>query len=621
MNLLTQHLHQVKQKNRIDYRKIFFHLCLGSLLIISSNSLAQRHISTYISPISPTDNLARYLAGWSLFINNQESTTNYGPIALITQVSKTFRAERINQCLFGDQVLDSKTTFTVSGSYVTDRNPCDWLAENFLLPRDYVSRIHTRPDVTSVIVYFIWYYGLDKFLPGLYVSIQAPFMHTRWDINWCELRPHEGAIGYDAGFISAEEIPTSQLFPHATAFFTGHALHPDSLTSIEPLKFSKISVHPLKKFNFASVQTMIGYNFWAKQLSHLGLFLLIDAPTGNRPKARYLFEPIIGNGHLWQLGIGATAHRVFWQCEESNELAGIYAAANIGHLFATNQRRVFDLTCKQQSRYMLAAQTNAPLVDQLHGNNENTVIAAEAQFKQLLSPIANLTASCVQISNSWQLDSAIMLSYTKNCFSWDLGYGFFARSKDQIKRSSSRLDNSAVQWVIKGDAQLYGFTNLVAIPLSSSESEATIYSGTNLPMSGASTTQGQLQGKQNNSIDNPEPAIADPFSTGILLPVTTQSNNSTQINTSIQPRFITAKDIDISSAKTRIYISKIFGQLTQQWPIDEHTIAYIGFGAEVQLGPRPNHGPIDRKSRSVNTGLTAWNIWLKGGIDFGLINS
>ena len=47
---------------------------------------------------------------------------------------------------------------------------------------------------------------------------------------------------------------------------------------------------------------MIGNNIIQNDWSHFGFFGVVVVPTGNRPKAKYIFEPLVGNGRHWEVG-------------------------------------------------------------------------------------------------------------------------------------------------------------------------------------------------------------------------------------------------------------------------------------------------------------------------------
>ncbi len=97
---------------------------------------------------------------------------------------------------------------------------------------------------------------------------------------------------------------------------------------------------------------MLGYNAWLEHDSHLGFEVRAAIPTGTLPTGEFLFEPVVGNGHHWELGAGFSGHILFWEDDDTDGTFGFYADANITHLFKNSQCRVFDLCNRTDSRYM-----------------------------------------------------------------------------------------------------------------------------------------------------------------------------------------------------------------------------------------------------------------------------
>ena len=86
---------------------------------------------------------------------------------------------------------------------------------------------------------------------------------------------------------------------------------------------------------------------------HFCISGFLTLPTGTRTTAEYLFEPTIGNGHHWELGIEAYGYVPLpYQCNECETFA-LALSGRVGHLFAAKQKRSFDLTNGRGSRYML----------------------------------------------------------------------------------------------------------------------------------------------------------------------------------------------------------------------------------------------------------------------------
>ncbi|EKD48810.1 MAG: hypothetical protein ACD_64C00122G0003, partial [uncultured bacterium] len=115
----------------------------------------------------------------------------------------------------------------------------------------------------------------------------------------------------------------------------------------------------------------------------------------------------------------------------------------------------------------------------------------------------------------------------------------------------------------------------------------------------------------------PAGAVADPNGDSTFESVRTLPGGTDQINTSIQPVLLTHDAIDIDSARTRGAAHKIFSHFSHTITL-ENTTPYIGFGAEVEFGqgPSPKRLITVGSPTCVNSALSFWAVWLKGGIAF-----
>ncbi len=592
-----------------------------ALLIFVTINLhaSNREVSTLITPRSASVNAARELAGWEHLVSVYTSDTTYNVFAITPEVTLSFRPERIAQCFFGDDIIECENTLTIAGSQRPDRSSMAWLADYFGLPTDYESRVRFEPSTSNVLVDFDWYVGWDTYLPGLYFRIHAPIVYSRWNLDLCESFITTGSNAYAPGYFNAEGAPRIQLVDNFTQFIGGKQVPKMSGLTFHPLNHAKMACSAQTITRLSDIEMAFGWNVLHNEDYHLGGNIRCAIPTGNSPQGEFLFEPIVGNGHHWELGGGISTHIIIWDNEKTEEQAGLYLDANITHLFASDQMRSFDLCHKQNSRYMLAERINVPITQSLRGvvNGEN--IIPTAQFKQEVTPVANLTTLPVRVSCNVQADIVFMIMYTHGKNSWVLGYEFWGRSCDAIALcKTTPLDTGT--WALKGDAHVFGFEdNLTrtAVPLSATQSMATINSGTNYPATGATTAAQIAAGSQNPGIDNPAPAVADSDGDGIFLNVLSQPNGTNQINTSIQPILLTTNLINIDSARTRGISNKLFSNLN-------HTITgkeskpYIGFGAEMEFGQSSvcsKKVRVNKKS-CINTALSVWGVWIKGGVAF-----
>ncbi len=544
----------------------------------------------------------------------------YGTFNITPQYDQTFHADRLLDCYFGSS-LTNCNSIVIAGTEAPALDVTkDWMAENFYLPRDFKSIISFSPKVQNFLVDFYLYVGLDEWVKGLYFRLYGPVVNNRVSLNPCEIIEEEGTVGYDPGFFSQNAVPENSLLQSALSFFNGNTTItvPGIITT--PLLKSKIACNKQSTTGFAELHMELGWNYLHEDY-HFGFNIQAAAPTGKRPHGEYLFETQVGNGKHWELGVGLSAHFTMWRNESDDKRLDFIFEADATHLFNASQTRSFDLFGRPDSRYMLAEKVNVRPTVGLFGNTSpdleaGVVTPASAQFNAEYSPVANFSTREVDVSIGVQGDIVFMLNYTHFGYSLDLGYNYWGMSHEHIELKDSNCAPTFPEntWALKGDAQVYGFNadTGAAIPLSATESMATIHQGTNIPEAGLTGANPAT----NLGVDNNQFAQTNNDSTAVVINVSPVSP-SQQIQTSIQPVFITVEDLNINGAETRGSSNKFFAHFSYTWIDREDWIPYLGIGAYAEFG----HVGRDDNSgnlcdHGISCALSEWGILVKCGVSF-----
>lgn len=650
-------VHSLKKEHKMIKQSRCWYL---TLLFLTSAHINVNSTSYYYVR-SQASNSALELAGWTHEVNlfNDGSCENYHTNAITFEYMQSFNTNGITRSLLGDDCLQNTScpSFKVTGSRVANRGATDWLADYLGLPTDFESTITLKPKIQNYLVDFNGYYGLDAVHKGLYFRVHAPVVHTQWNLNYQETVDVVGTAPYIAGYFTDQSDPRNQLNDDFYSYMTNAdtpnlgstLLTPTNLVdtiSIAPLAYSRWAgaCQRKEKTALAEITMALGYNFWQCDNYHAGFNIRGALPTGNRPKGDYLFEPIVGNSHHWELGAGFTGHYTFWNGCTNDRSMGIYLDANLTHLFADRQVRVFDLKNGCNSRYMLASRLGEPVDPLFTAGSAGQNPSAEFQFAY--SPVANLTRSFVDVSIGVQADITLLFNYTHCNWSLDCGYNLWARSKENIKfETCGPCKNPLInnqRWVLKGDAQMVGFLPGEAFPLSASQSKATIHQGTNHyagpntdPTSNAQAGINGVRPERNPGVDNAQLAFNN--STALSWS-TTSFTLADQINTSLDPIFISPNDIDIAGAETKGVSNKLFiylGYTGENY--DACYIPYLGVGTSAEWGSNRNscnsnsNNNCDDFSSNADTTATIlcndnrstpkcavsqWSVWFKAGISF-----
>jgi len=588
-----------------------------ALTIATTITYAEQNVATSFNTRSISRNAARDLAGWINYINKDSSeNTVYGAISVTPEYNQTFQPNTITRTLFGDNLIGKNCAqhLKVSGSQTENRGPQDLLADYFYLASDFESNVYFKPIIDNTILDFGFYLGLDAWRKGLYFWIHAPFAHTRWDININEYIINSGINNAPAGYYTPNELDSNLLLDSFTNFVNGISVQNTQNIAFEELKFAKMSSERLIKSRMAEIRTGIGWNFLIADNYHAGINGQLAAPTGLRPDAEFLFEPLVGNGHFWELGIGLNAQYIFWRNEDETARCSFYTDINITHLFRTRQARSFDLTkAGTLSRYMLTTEMTSPAVN-LQGANGDIPLA---QFNDTFVPLANITTLDVEVSITIQADIVVMFNATKNNWSFDFGYNYWGRSADNITLRDNESFEEKV-FALKGDAHVFGFlpnsTNSVA--LSATQDKATIHQGKNLPALGSTDPIIINNAAKNPSIDFPQPAQTTTPAENLLYIQNGTNIANNFINTSVPPIFITRNDLNFKGAETGGSSSKLFTHISYTWNDKVEWQPYLGLGGEIEWGhhTKQNCTPCDNHIAQCST--SQWGIWVKTGVTF-----
>jgi len=596
------------------------------------HTVQNSQVISFISPRSQGFNTPRVISGWDLVTHCPTQNKMYSTYALALETSSSFRPERINQCLFGEDIIrrnkydtEWKDSLVISGGQTENRaSHKDWLADYFGLPTDFKSTVRFRPRVNNVIIEAQSFFGFNHVIKGLYTELFLPIVYTNWDLNMRETVTDYGINGYTPGYINPSGANRSDLTANFTHYISGCSTPNIADLTFQPLTHGKMSPYSQRAVHFAELRTNLGYDHFIHNQHHVGIKMQFAIPLGNRPKGEYLFEPIVGNQHHYELGIGITAHAVAWENYLNDEKVDFFLDVTANHLFKSRQRRAFDLIGKPNSRYMLAEKMTPNISNNLTGNN----ITPTAQFDREVSSIVNLTTRDIFVKVTIQADIALSCSYTKKSNYWTFGYNAWKRACEDISFKNCN-DFPENIWAIKGDAHVYGFIGQqinpndlpvgMTVALSATQTGATINYGTNLPKQGVSSdaTQRAIQiqnAQRNPKINNPQPAFAG--NNQYLVASTNDLSITNQINTSIQPVFINSPDLDINSAATSGFSHKIFTHFNHTIATYGRADANIGLGSEIEFGRQAGPPPAIGDDKCINCALSHWGIWLKGGVSW-----
>lgn len=518
--------------------------------------------------------------------------------------TQSIKNKNIKGTLFGKRNGD----ITFSGTKAAERKETDFRADDFGLAPNFLDNLNLKPQIRNYIVDFSIQFNLENYwncLKNTYFRINTSLVNSVWDLNGKENIQKSATTDFSSFPETYMSIQAASSAENLETALSGNFLFGDMKTKWEHGKFKFKSQ---KKVALSNIDLILGYDLLRCDDSHFGIFLRTGIPTGTRPNAKYFFQPIIGNGHHWELGFGIDAHYNLLNCD--NTCIQLYLIGNVAHLFKDTQFRSFDLKDSHSktgnlsqngelSRYLLLKEFSQ---DGIYSGN-------------LINAI-NLTTKKIQSKFDIQADVMAQLIFRRCNFTFGLGYDFYFRSREKIKIKEPFFENSAKKYGIKGNtgvaARLWfsnpanpNFGNLTGnnYILHSTESEMRLFNANSIPVDNQVYLQSPVTpvGQEGARWDQ-----LTPFSSSnIPLP----DSDSLIIEDSTfkpAPVFLTDKDINICSGIIPSQIShKFFTYLNYEFENCTCYQPYLGIGTEIEIAPKCKTATLNQ-----------WGIWFHIGLNF-----
>lgn len=563
---------------------------------------------------------AQQLVGWQELLYNNDYSQS-GAFAITTAFNHSFNSEQLARYFF------KKKSFAITGSRVPSRPPNDLLADYFGLPTDFSSHITCAPKISNFLFDFALFHKINNC--GGYIRAHLPLVFTHWDLEFDEKVLNRGTFNHIGGYMSADLLLRENLLPNAHAFFAGNN------TSIfgdmrSPLKYGKIGCNKKKSTQLSDVEIEVGHNkFFCNDNHHLGISIRCVIPMSAMPLGDYLFAPMIGNGHHYELGFGISGHTTFYESPCNENSWALYTEAHFMHLLKGPEIRSFDLKNNGiLSRYMLLEELVEPQINELFvgttfdsgGAVINPGILAQVGYNRTLIPAINVLTFTSNVHIALQADIVLKCAYQGDYWGVDFGYNLWTRTKESVHRIGCLQAN---RWALKGDAQVYGddgqsVGQLALLPLNATQHCATIYAGQN----------GGNANKEFLNLNADSAALVgrtDPCTGNKILVFQATGDNldlgvggqligkEGQVSSSLSPLFISDKDINNHSGQAPkalsqtlfIHVNYSDGKMGKKIHHNLQTF-FCGVGAKVEIG----HASLHHGS------LSQWGIWLKGGASF-----
>ncbi len=207
------------------------------------------------------------------------------------------------------------------------------LAQNFNIEtadHNFQSRITIRPKQTFVGGALNYRQSLEPHREdkGFWFDFTLPILHVKNSVNLEEK-------------VTSSSDPLPGTSKNMRAAFMNPAW-----------KYGKIAPCGRGKTGVADLEIRVGRDSLREAAVRYGGFFGVIVPTGNRPHARFLWEPIVGRNHHWGIIWGSQSTFDLWENESATSHIKLNLDINNNYLFEGDEHRSFDLRDKQWSRYI-----------------------------------------------------------------------------------------------------------------------------------------------------------------------------------------------------------------------------------------------------------------------------
>ena len=242
----------------------------------------------------------------------------------------------------------------------------------------------------SVFAYYSYlYFDLSDWVCGMWADIATSVLNVRHKLNCCEVG---NTASVCPGIQTVSDALNNPLYRFGK-FDCGNCCDDLHRTGVD------------------DIQVRLGYErSWCDDEHIWGGYLIGTIPTGRKPNAEHVFEPLIGSRH-GSLGVGLNGFYQAW-CNDQDHSIALMLDANYRYVFKRNECRTFDL-CNNGafSRFLL--------------------VADEADTATAL-PGINFFTQNIDVTPRSTVQLWLAMNYERCDYNLEAGYNFFWRQKETI---------------------------------------------------------------------------------------------------------------------------------------------------------------------------------------------
>lgn len=327
----------------------------------------------------------------NIHVGHFQATGFYQESTNTKQIGAYFGRNGLNEIVIDSGAMGEKTSFK---------------AENFIFTADPDSlqlkgTIQIAPWRRVEGIHLNYLRRLKKISKNLFINIHAPVVR----VTHC--------LGVRACDERTELVEGKRI--GVACYFRGHLQQKLDPYKQAPLCYAKMTCCKRhRKSGVADIEGIVGYQFTNSDMYYLSPRIMAVVPTGNKPDARCLFEPMVGNGQHWGVGLGVEAMTVLHKTDDTK--LDLTCAYNIKHFFSNTQKRTLGFRSDDWSSVRAWSQYE--------------LLGEAGKFG--VFPAANVLTQDVKVRPGLLFDCFVNLNiWHKNCLV-NFGYNYFSRAEEDV---------------------------------------------------------------------------------------------------------------------------------------------------------------------------------------------
>lgn len=167
----------------------------------------------------------------------------------------------------------------------------------------------------------------------------------------------------------------------------------------------------------ADINASLGYTFLNHNNCRAGLAMNVTFPTGHKATGEWLFEPMLGNGKHWGLGVELDSKLRLWDegRGKSRDAIDFLFFANLKYLFDDTEKRTLGLLYNDGKKIKYG----------------HYYLAGKKGEYQVF-PLANILTRDIKVDPRLQFELLTSLAFSSENVTFDIGYNLFVKEDEKI---------------------------------------------------------------------------------------------------------------------------------------------------------------------------------------------